>query len=750
MQPTEESIAPFASDGAARAPAMPCPIALDVDSQPADRGDAADGPGSASPPLAPPSKDSTMDVDIPPTDHDKAADGSSAAGSQLGTAGDGSGFVAADAAAGVLLVDLSPTDDGDTADEAYAPGSASADQASDPAQVPLEQFESTAALDDSLEQPMDDTTAAAVEEAADLAHARRDILPDFLRTAKEDPTHENKTFKKMREMKEREVEHVRYRSSKDHVADAAIQAAAHSMRRNARDALRSTQNELKSLCEDVTPADFVQQAHKRALQVTSLKDADQKARRGEYAKLLERFPGSTEKKVGGDQLLTQEGRAQAVVQLVNKHSGELVELDRSRAGWILLPVVPGSASTMFSDQWRCREDGKEADTEEFEFGAPPRSGMPSSVQLGINCESKNVLYTEPKLRMADLSPDWGRQRYRVLVPCVGTEKYQWHRTGQVVALGELFMALGQTCTASAIYSFYRTCRVVVLKRVKGKSVTRPGSASLGGMTGSSLQPAQIRHNLLTNKEQLVEEYAEANGLGELDATRQNVDAAIRYMHKILLADLRPPWATHTFPQAVPGDGVLSRYIRPSFMQWDSGLGAKLLGTKVWELVGDAAAAVDVAVAGYLARPLYVCTNAKPSSKHGMCMSIASMSRFVQQAPGQQHYRCSACVAKSAGAPVSDSAPLRVLHLYALIATRDDDATPMRMKPVRLVVHAPPDTWKWGTSAPASGRASGNLQDVEMAHPTQRGALFVYNKKESDALWNWSSCYRGEERDSSGF
>ena len=755
MQPTEESIAPFAGDGAARAPAMPCPIALDVDSQPADHGDAADGPGSASPPLAPPSKDSTMDVDIPPADHDNAADGSSAAGSQLGTAGDGSGFVAADAAAGDLLDDSPLADYGDAPDEAHAPGSASAVQVSDPAQVPLEQFESTAALDDSLEQPMDDTTAAAVEEAADLAHARRDILPDFLRTVKEDPTHENKTFKKMREMKEREVEHVRYRSSRDHVADTSIQAAAQSMRMEARHALKPFQNELRSLCDEsgsnnVTPTDFVQRAHKRALQVTILKDADQEARRDEYAKLLERFPGSTERKVGGDQLLTLEGRARAVVQLVSKHSGELVELDRNRAAWILRLVVPGSASTMYSDQWQCRGDGKEADTAEFEFGAPPQGGLPSDTSLVMNFESKRVMRMEPELRRADLSPDWGRQRYRVLVPCVGTEKYQWHRTGQVVALGELFMALGQTCTASAIYSFYRTCRVVVLKRVKGKSVTRPGSASLGGMTGSSLQPAQIRHNLLTNKEQLVEEYAEANGLGELDATRQNVDAAIRYMHKILLADLRPPWATHTFPQAVPGDGVLSRYIRPSFMQWDSGLGPKLLGTKVWERVLEAAAAVDVAVAGYLARPLYVCTNAKPSSEHGMCMSIASMSRFVQQAPGQVHYRCSACVAKSEGVPVSDSAPLRVLHLYALIATRDDGATPMRMKPVRLVVHAPPDTWKWGASAPASGRASGSLQDVEMAHPTQSGALFLYNKKESDALWSWSSCYRGEDRDSSSF
>ena len=296
---------------------------------------------------------------------------------------------------------------------------------------------------------MDAIMAAAVEEAADLAQARRDMLPDFLRTVKEDPMHENKAFKNMREMKEREVEHVRYRSSRDHVTTADIQAATQSMRMEARQALKDAPGVLQSLwgapgSASVTPADFVHQAHTRSLQVTTLKDPGQAARREEYAKLLERFPGSTERKVGGDQLLTLEGRARAVVQLVSKHSGELVELDRNRAGWILRLVVPGSASTMYSDQWQCRGDGKEADTAEFEFGAPLQGGQPSDTSLIMNCESKRVMNMEPELRMADLSPDWGRQRYRVLVPCVGTEKYQWHRTGQVVALGELFMALGQT------------------------------------------------------------------------------------------------------------------------------------------------------------------------------------------------------------------------------------------------------------------------------------------------------------------
>ena len=138
-----------------------------------------------------------------------------------------------------------------------------------------------------------------------------------------------------------------------------------------------------------TPEGFVRQAHTRSLQVTTLKDPGQAARREEYAKLLERFPFTVAKKVGDLQLTTPEGRAQAVAQLVNKHSGELVELDRSRAAWILRPVVPGSASTIDGDQWLCRADGKEAATTEFEFGAPAPEGQqtdegPLSISLSMS------------------------------------------------------------------------------------------------------------------------------------------------------------------------------------------------------------------------------------------------------------------------------------------------------------------------------------------------------------------------------
>ena len=178
----------------------------------------------------------------------------------------------------------------------------------------------------------------------------------------------------------------------------------------ARQALRFCQR-LESLWgtpgfASATPAGFVKQAHQHSLQVTIFKDPGQHARRQEYAKLLEQFPFSTANKFGDLQLTTPEGRGQAVGQLVNKHSGEVVELDRMRASWVLLPVVPGSASAFDGDQWLCRADGKEADTREFEFGAPAPEGQPFNVALSMESELKRIAALEPDLRSADLAPHW--------------------------------------------------------------------------------------------------------------------------------------------------------------------------------------------------------------------------------------------------------------------------------------------------------------------------------------------------------
>ena len=92
-------------------------------------------------------------------------------------------------------------------------------------------------------------------------------------------------------------------------------------------------------------------------------------------------------------------------------------------------------------------------------------------------------FQQPGLTEDMLRPNWREQWNRLQVPCMGTNDYMWFRTGEVTTLGELFLALGREYTAASIYAFFRTLRVVVVKRRKGKSY-KPGSASAStGLTG---------------------------------------------------------------------------------------------------------------------------------------------------------------------------------------------------------------------------------------------------------------------------
>ena len=102
--------------------------------------------------------------------------------------------------------------------------------------------------------------------------------------------------------------------------------------------------------------------------------------------------------------------------------------------------------------------------------------------------------------------------------------------------------------------------IVVLKRHKRKSHA-PGSASAPtGLTAGPLHPSNMKRNLCSN--------TTTKGFDKHPVTTQLLGAAVRYMHKILLRDLRPPWMDHQFTQALPGEGVLSRFTRPSFLQWE--------------------------------------------------------------------------------------------------------------------------------------------------------------------------------------
>ena len=212
---------------------------------------------------------------------------------------------------------------------------------------------------------------------------------------------------------------------------------------------------------------FIDQAHTRSLGVLQLK-TDASARH-DYRTLLQSLPAITVAKVGPEQLETPEGRARALGQLVDKHSGEIVELDQRRMSWTMERVAPGSASAASSEQWHCCEHRAEAGKAEFEFGWPGDTWQ----------------MTVERLSIKKFFPNWAKQVNRVICPCIDPAcGYEWARRGTVLTLGELFLALGREYAAAEIYSFYRTLRIVALKRRKQHRGRAPASSSATGVTHS--------------------------------------------------------------------------------------------------------------------------------------------------------------------------------------------------------------------------------------------------------------------------
>ena len=113
------------------------------------------------------------------------------------------------------------------------------------------------------------------------------------------------------------------------------------------------------------------------------------------------------------------GRAKAIVQLVTKHGGEVVELNKMETSWVLRPVAPSSASVEWSEQWYCKEGGECVDEKDLEYGFPPSNDD----QLMMSEEIKRVA-RETDLSHTTFSPNWADQKCRSVVPCAGTDMYK--------------------------------------------------------------------------------------------------------------------------------------------------------------------------------------------------------------------------------------------------------------------------------------------------------------------------------------
>ena len=342
-------------------------------------------------------------------------------------------------------------------------------------------FDVTEALRDDLEKEMGPATAGALLGGMEQQEVREALLPAFLLPVPERPEI-NEEMANMQRLKEAAPEHVRWRSPTPAAADPAAVAVTNAMRVLARDwAQRNSCPDLGLLRDTAEPGsassakvDFLTAANTRSLQVLQLREDT--AKRDEYRVLLASFPYITIMKVGQEQLETPEGRAKALGQLVDKHSGEIVELDQRQTRWTIEPVASGSARAASSEQWHCCEHRAEAGKAEFEFGWPG-----DTWQMTVERRLEKKCF-----------PNWAKQVNRVICPCIDPAcGYEWARRGTVLTLGELFLALGREYAAAEIYSFYRTLRIVALKRRKQHRGRASASSSATGVTHSPFQAAQM-------------------------------------------------------------------------------------------------------------------------------------------------------------------------------------------------------------------------------------------------------------------
>ncbi|CAK0833447.1 unnamed protein product [Prorocentrum cordatum] len=685
----------------------------------------------------------------------------------------------------------------DTADaEKTPPGfDPEADWTEDTADV--HQFDITADLREELAEKPDGGPAAARESREVRAALGAEVLPipDVLKLAQGQPMDSNAALDDVRAMKSRGVEHVRHRVI-DEPSDPEVQDNIDRMRREAwekheerrRTCARGLDTRDMFLGRELvyvklvsagavpmTPNEFLNAASKRSLCVEDLSrpPPNTQAREGRlrmlalrehYQTLFKELPHKAAQKFSPNQLGDDDGPSKALVGLVNHHSGEVVELDGCRTQWCLRKVAPGSASAAQFENpqfWRVQggytvgrrpEGRREHGRRGSELFAKAVDAQAQREAAAVN-EGEDI---NPQVYM----PAWARQWSRACAPCEAVETREWCRQSPVTTLGQLFWDLGRTHTAKAIYAFYRTLRLVALKRDKNSSTkassapgfasaSRPaGSAAAFGFTGSDLQAPRIRADYsypATNREVLVEDYIEAVGLSTTyvsSMTKQELlDEAAKCATLALPGDMRPPWLDHAFPQALPGDGFLSEFTRPSFLYWGASFLDMLFGTALGSDLNDQAVSVDYQLAGAIARPLYKCAQIADASTGAARMNVASMSKLLRDTAGRGHYTCKECAERKQGAddtPGFPSVALRALHLYPAVFGPDGEPTPLRaMTPHRVFAHAPPEK---------RGRGVERVQRhvVTQANPTISTATptwHTYNAEESEATWIASSAFK---------
>jgi hypothetical protein len=189
---------------------------------------------------------------------------------------------------------------------------------------------------------------------------------------------------------------------------------------------------------------------------------------------------------------TIDKKIRGLLGLLALHKGEVVEISSQFSHWYLAEgAVPVIANTLscWSEQFLCLPttlvtEGRGAGHRRRH---PPVTPVPQPVSAqGTNilqrwefgqrsvsdCEielaAEVVASSKGMGRSMALLPDWDNQVLRSIVPCKQMPTMHWRRLCQCITLGRLFGMLGADYSADVLYHFYRTRRILVTKKKKGK------------------------------------------------------------------------------------------------------------------------------------------------------------------------------------------------------------------------------------------------------------------------------------------
>ena len=332
-----------------------------------------------------------------------------------------------------------------------------------------------------------------------------------------------------------------------------------------------------SLTAEEVCSDLLKDMHKKALAVTDWRKDD--AVLLSKAKFFERLPSIANIKFAG-RLHSLQEKYEAIKGLINKHSGEVVEvwMGPVLGGWVLKDAGQAlPADLCCPAQFYCNEDGKTSYERQEPSEGAIRFNRSYHEALCLEMQCKQIARRDgigDTDEFRGLWPDWSAQRFRIACPCKNNPRYIWVRSCSVISLGELFSRLSDKYDAASIYYLYLHLPIVAVKRWKagkGKSQALPAQQAHTGMAAAGLSGACLQQNqpwkhiLVTDYCKLLDGDAVVPMVGTA-AWQDSYRMAIRHIHALILQDLSPPFLEQAFK--AKACNTLHAYSRATFLCWD--------------------------------------------------------------------------------------------------------------------------------------------------------------------------------------